>query len=425
MNFKSEIKKIIGVQKLNYIKGSILLLKNKNYFLCNHINFNKSFISRIKIFQAKKSNLFCGYYDYNPLSKNKNKLLCQKVKINAIPSRDETEIGIIDIKSKKSNFKKICTSNAWCWQQGSRIHWSEKNENNIYYNDVDKYGYCTKLLNILNGKIENIIYPALYDIAKNEKYGISINFSRLQRLRPGYGYDKIPDNTIGKKAPENDGLIYVDIKNKSKKLLISLKDLSKDIDPEELYEHYINHVSISPNDDKVMFFHIWIDGKWPGWMARLCIFELKTKKLIILEQEKMVSHYNWLNNDELIITCTDKKTKKQYYRIYDLKAKKHKTLNYNVLHEDGHPTKIFENIIVSDTYPNNKFTQKLFLYNMKKNLVYNLLDVFSDPRLVGEFRCDLHPKVSNNIVIIDTTYNKCKRSIIYLEINYKNGKWSN
>jgi hypothetical protein len=44
----------------------------------------------------------------------------------------------------------------------------------------------------------------MYDISKDKTYILSLDFSRLETLRSGYGYNNIKDATIGQNIPQNN-----------------------------------------------------------------------------------------------------------------------------------------------------------------------------------------------------------------------------
>lgn len=421
---KKIVKKILGKKNTSKIKNYIKYFKYYSKILGKDIFFlNNKIVKKYNVYYQNKKNIFCGYYDLNPILNNK--LLVHVVDKNASPQKDLAEIGYYDLCTNK--YHKITDSKAWCWQQGSRLRWSNIENNTIYFNDYINNRYCFKKYNINKNKIIKVISYPLYDIDKNEKYGVSINFLRLQRLRPGYGYSNTTDETKQEKAPKNDGLFLVDLEKNTKIMLVSLYELAKLTDLNEEYEHYINHISFSPNGKKVMFFHIWNEKSDFDWKTQLCVIDINGKNLKILEKNDIVSHYCWQDDETLLITGVDIKNKVEFYRYYKLKNNDIIGLEDNKLKRDGHPT-IWENkqYFCSDTYPNSKCMQTLFLYNVKKRKYVNICELFSHPMLEGEKRCDLHPKLDlkDNKIIVDTTYRKKSRSVMVVELKDidKNGK---
>ena len=85
-----------------------------------------------------------------------------------------------------------------------------------------------------------------------------MNFSRLQRLRPGYGYKIVPDYSENIKVPHEDGIFLYSFNNREQELLVSLIEISK-VEPDktmENAEHYFNHISFSPYSNDFIFFHL-------------------------------------------------------------------------------------------------------------------------------------------------------------------------
>lgn len=409
---KEKLKSFLSDELKSYLKGSLYLIKTGTMFHHDRILMNQQLIQNLKVFSLRNRHVFCGYYDYFPIFNQK--LLCQSVKKFSKTCKNNSEIGYFDLIT--GQYVRLTETSAWCWQQGSRLHWSQDGQF-IIYNDVSNSNYCTHFFDVEKRKILKTIIPALYDMNLSEKIGASLNFSRLQRLRKGYGYDKLPDETILDNAPENDGLFLVDIVNNTSRLVVSLYDLASDVDPNHENQHYLNHICFSPNGAKIMFFHIWTSSSWPGWKTRLCVYRIESDELIFLEETDNVSHYNWINNEELLITGSSLGTKESFYRIYNECTKTYSIVDSEQLHLDGHPTVIKgKKGFISDTYPSKSMIQELFYYDLEQQKRSNLVYLYSDPRLTSEFRCDLHPKVQDKSIVVDTTFQKNKRCVILFQL---------
>lgn len=417
---KKIIKKIIGENRIIFIKLFIKKVKN-NLFNRKKMKLyiNNKFIQNEYLFSENGYNIFNGYYDLNPI-KNK-KMLVHKLKIKS-GLQDSIELGYYDINN--NTYQKIDDSNAWCWQQGSRLRWSEVFDNCVYYNSVYNNSYVCNLYNIEEKNIIKTINLPLYDISIDETYGVSLDFERLQFFRPGYGYCYLNKNKF-ENAPKDDGLIYIDLKTGAKKMLISLYELAIKVDSNLKYPHYLNHISISPDGSKIMFFHIWNVDK-SKWKTELCVINCDGSNFKSLELNNRVSHYDWKNNDSLLITSVLKDSEECEYRYYYLNNKTKKIQN-NSLKRDGHPTFIgnSENFI-TDTYPDEYGNQSVLLYLSNDNNVIKLADLPSDVMLYDQKRCDLHPKLShfdgNNYISIDTTFKNRRRSVMVLEMRDENNE---
>ncbi|WP_294560823.1 hypothetical protein [uncultured Traorella sp.] len=419
---KEIIKSIIPREKRKNIKAYIKYSKSHTTLILKNQIFKvlSDRVYDVKCISKRNRHVFCGYYDLSPNSlQDINRILLHLLPLNAEAGVSSIELATYDIAKNKYNV--FYKTKAWCWQQGSRLRWGKK-EDVVYFNDTDGKGdYCCRKFNLTENKIEKTINYPLYDISKSEEYGVSINFERLQKLRPGYGYTcyKKFDNNF---APKDDGLFYVDLISGERKLLISLYELSLMIDGADSGYNYLNHISISPDGNYIMFFHVWTTSKRPGWKATLCIYDLVNNMLIRLEDVDQVSHYTWKDNTTLLITGIDAKSQKGFYRVYDILHKKKEEIRSEALQRDGHPTysRIFPGFY-TDTYPNESFIQCFYFFDSLKQKKESLVELYSDPRLFEEKRCDLHPHYFNSIeaITLDTTFKRKRREIVVVYMKEK------
>lgn len=419
MKIKSKLKSIIGAQRLSNMKGIVyhygcsayLRLVNKN-----KLEWDNKYVSLKYKLEEKEYHVFRGYYDLDYISDDNKQFLCNRLPLNANSNRDtKCEIGYYDLNSK--NFIKIADTNAWCWQQGSRLRWNPLNKRQVIFNDISETGYCAKIYNIANKKCVDIIDWPLYDITQDFKWGLSLNYSRLQRLRPGYGYNYFEDETKNIEAPKDDGIVLVDLQNRKSRVIYTIYDLAKKVDPELKYTHYLNHISICPKGDKFIFFHIYTQPQQKWWNTVLYVSDIKGEKYKILEKNDRVSHYCWIDENRLMVTCR-KEDGKEYYSIYDVKSGEKKIVTISGLNNDGHPSPLkFKNQFLTDTYPQKYSIQRMMIYSLDSENTKNIASIYHDYRLRGEKRCDLHPSISsnNNLISIDTTYRHKKRSILIFE----------
>ena len=341
--------------------------------------------------------VFFGYYDLNPIKDGKH--LLHILSTEARTGRDAVEVGYYDLKTKE--FMTIAKTCAWSFQQGSRLRWG--NGQYVFFNDFDNNRYITRKYDIDNDESMKVVDYALYDISRDESFGISVNFNRLQILRPGYGYSNFQNYSITQDDLDNDGLFFVDLYKKTTKLLVSLAELALGIE----YDCYINHVAISPHSDKVMYFLLWNEGS--KRRSKLYVFDLAKKINRLIDESVLVSHYSWMDNHSLIITCVN--NGQTEYRIYNIDSDGYEVLDHNTLNTDGHPTFINDHQFVSDTYP-IKGVQRLFRYDIKDKKYELISSLYAHPALTGEQRCDLHPKVCDGYFSIDTTCFGKYRSIM-------------
>lgn len=371
-------------------------------------------------FSLPSKHVFFGYYDVCQFDREEKRILVHVVPKRADTAVHNAEIGYYSLTD--GSYHKLTETAAWCWQQGARLRWHPLLDDVIIYNDLIKDSYVSREYSIKDGVVIRNYNNAFYDISKDMKYGLSLNFSRLQRLRPGYGYSKLKDMTSDDIAPENDGIFYVDLQSGKTDLLISLQELAATVPDECLEaksEHYVNHISISPDGNRFMFFHIWTIPSTNRWNTRLYIYELETKSLTLAEDRYITSHYCWKGNDTLLLTCYD--GLHCFYEEIECKTCCTRSINENNLHFDGHPTYLLDHEnFISDSYPNRKSEQRVICasVNPEKTEIETIATIFHNPFMDGEKRCDLHPRValSNEKICIDTTCSRGVRKCVVFDL---------
>ena len=384
------VKKVI-----NFFFQFMFIFEKKNYF---EIQFKNNF------------NYF-GYHDKIPFSKDNKKILLHLGEKN----KKVIKVGYFDIKKNKLHL--IDKTKAWSWQLGSMLQWINGN-NEIIFNCLRKKQLVSKLFNINNKKFHYYKLP-IYCLNKKGTKALSINFKRLYDLRLGYGYD-ITNNLYQKKNLSNDGIYLLDLIDKKFKKILNFEKIISFLNIKKHNNYYINHITFSPNSDSIIFYFILKIGKIRKIYP--INFNLKKKKLLLIEKRYNFSHYCWLSNYKILVSCHDSLFKFDYY-IYNLSTNKKKKIELN-LNKDGHPMLNPKNkdLVISDTYPNIFGFQKLFIFSLKQKRIIWQTYVNSKIYKFNEHkRCDLHPRWNFNgdSVSIDTVANGDRSTRIY---NFKDSK---
>lgn len=359
---------------------------------------NDGYKQHIIPIESDNKHVFFGYFDVTPFNYNDSKILALQVPLKEGRGHQprKANVGYYQMWQSKHEFIKIGETSTWCWQQGCRLRWYPDPQNyQVAYNTFVNDGYGTVIYDLNTKKNIAQIKTPLYDIAIDGNWGVSLNFSRLQRLRPGYGYSSLPDLTIEEDVPDNDGLIFVDMKNGRTKQLFSIKEISK-FEPNPTMSgatHYFNHASINSKGTRILFFHIW--NKAGKRYTRLLTCDKDGLDLFPLVHDRTVSHFTWKSESE-ILCFTIKNQSETNYFLYKDKSDV-KSVFCAKLNEDGHPSySPSQKYLLTDTYPDNYGDRNLLLYNVYMDSLKCLGSFFSPFSMVGENRCDLHPRWSPN-----------------------------
>jgi hypothetical protein len=396
------------------IRKNIRNLKNYLNDILRKLNLRKTLITNLKyrVYKTKYKHTFFGYYDKTPFSNDNKKLLAISTNYDDILSESkEAIVGYFNLDD--GSFIEIDKTTTWCWQQGCRLMWFDNNS--IIYNKIVDNDYGSVVYDIKQQKQIKQFNFAIYDKSNDNKYALSLNFSRLQYFRPGYGYCNFLKEEDKEKVLESDGIFLCNLTNNSKKLLISLKNIIL-LEADDTFEdanHYINHLKFSPDDKTFIFYHIW--DKDDKRYTRAILANINGDILKIMNNNSFMSHYSFKNNNELLIYT---KTKQEGYHLYDLNNNTIK-IACEELQEDGHPTFIEKDLILTDTYPDRLLKeQKLII--MKKDRFKIIGKFYSPSNYIKEFRCDLHPRISNdtkNISIDIPTFQGRKMLVLEFDKN--------
>ena len=334
-----------------------------------------------------------GYYDKSPWDASDRYMLCLRVKnasLSVAPA-DEAEIVLID--TEKDNFVKvIAKTHTWNVQQGCMAGWLGPSfDKEIFYNDFRDGKFCGVVLNVKTGK-ERLLEMPVYAVSNDGKIALSLDFSRLHRLRPGYGYSNLDDVTRCEKVPEGPCVWKIDMKSGKVQPILNYKELydfEHRVDMEGA-EHKVNHLMLSPNGKRFMVIHRWLNGGKKT--SRLLTCDVNGKNLYNLVDEDMVSHCYWKNDREILAYCR-RDGENGYYLLKD------KTQDFERKWEwltaDGHPSYSPDgNFVVTDTYPNRKRICTLRVLSDTASFV--LAKVYAPFKYDNDVRCDLHPRWSRD-----------------------------
>jgi hypothetical protein len=353
----------------------------------------------------KQKQVYFGYYDVTPFDVSNRRILAMRTALgNSSPHQNGSplELGYYTLNNP-SLFQPFAESLSWNWQQGCRLQWIGNQDGHVIYNSFNNDKYESIVCSIWDGVVHRRYPLPVYAVSQDGRYALSLDFIKLHYGRRGYGYsmpspDQFdPDVAVYKinlSSGDIETLIrYADIRN----LIRNLKEVSD--------KDYINHLSISPDGSSFIFFYITICGN--KRRTHLVQARADGSDLRYKIQEYEPSHYAWKTDGSLLLTV---KTSKHSIRYGILSAcgKQFNLIEDKALYEDGHPSFLNHECLLSDTYPSKLGHQKLFLYDIKTARRTDMASFYLPPAFAGEKRCDLHPRLSHDkkLVCVDVIKDK-------------------
>jgi hypothetical protein len=268
-------------------------------------------------------------------------------------------------------------------------------EREIVFNTRTQRGYGATILDVWTGASRSLPRP-VYALASNGRDAVSLNFSRVHRTRPGYGYVGVPDPWADELAPAQDGIYHLDVTSGTSRLIVSLAQVAS-IEPEASMEgavHWFNHLQFNPAGTRFIFLHRW--RREGPWRTRLFTANADGGEIALLAREHMVSHFDW--RDDGRILAWSRHDGADHYHLYEDRSGRVQVVGADVLQCDGHcsysPDRRW---ILTDSYPDPERSERtLILYRPETGVRVDVGRFYSAPQIGGEIRCDLHPRWSRD-----------------------------
>ncbi len=364
---------------------------------------------------------FYGYYDKSPWNAIDRYMIALRVKqaYKSVAPKEAGTVGLIDTQDG-NRFIEIGSSRSWNVQQGCMAQCMGPDfKSRIIYNDFREGKYCAVIYDWTNKCEEKVLPLPVYDVAKDGSFALSLDFSRLHRLRPGYGYSNLPDNTKGELCPNKPCIWKVDFETGKVSEMFKYTDFAA-FEPDESMigaEHKVNHLMISPNGKRFMVLHRWFHKGRKH--TRLVTVNVDKTEMYNLSDDVFVSHCYWKNDYEILSFLRKKETGDHYYLMKDKTCKYTKL--WSRLVTDGHCSYSPNgSLVITDSYPNRKRLAFVYVCREEQDQPVKIASVFSPFRYDNDCRCDLHPRWNHagDKICIDSVH-EGKRGIYVISITQK------
>lgn len=342
-----------------------------------------------------------GYYLHHQFDPSGRYLLCTQVDFeNRLPEPgDAVKVGLIDLQDG-NRWTELGESRAWSWQQSCFVQWRPGSATEIIWNDRDGERAVARVLDIQTGKQRSLPLAIDEAISPDGRWAICSDFSRIWKVRPGYGYPGLENAATETNAPDGVGIWRMDLDSGEITLLASIADLvalpfNNGLDAGKY--HYVNHCQWSPDGKRFSLFHRWREQGQP---TRVYTMAADGTDVRLLSAEG-ASHWTWRDSEHVVIWGLGG------YRLY---RDDNSGAPREVLWEapNGHQSFVpgtNNEWMVTDTYPQGEQrTQFLQLVHLPTLRFLPLGRFRSD--YSGEWRCDLHARTSRDgrRVVIDSTH---------------------
>jgi hypothetical protein len=364
----------------------------------------ESVAARVEIGESDTESFF-GYYDLWP-ENGDGLVLCHQSRhpTKLVPNAAKAiEVCLFAADAPASPLIKTQT-HAYNWQQGARLQWLSKKE--FIFNDFDpeKNQYHARIFDAEKG-VELAQAPMPIQTRIDDTSFLSLNYQRLARLRPDYGYFNLPPEACDVTDLRNDGIWWVNVKDGSHDLLYSMADIIEagHLSSAEKLSHKVNHLMLSPDGQAFVMLHRMFKGGQRS--GRLLVGDIAGSPLQILPGDTMISHYCWVGDKTLLCFMRTDECGDGYYLVHIDSQKAELLPGLTALTPgDGHPSSLGNGRFITDSYPDRYGYQKLMLGDYRKQTISELASLYHARDYRGVTRCDLHPRgnVAHDYCYFDT-----------------------
>lgn len=380
------------LSRFPYVKRMAKNVYSRIVYAVNRKKYSFKCSEKLKAFGGLHEESFFGYYDKSPCNSKGMMLLHKSDFPTKCKPRAAKPINVCLFVSDQEQPVWSSSTEAYNWQQGSRLHWL--NDDLFIYNDFD----CTTkryIAKVVSADLRQAVKQFLFPVQDSflTLFYLSINYRRLMALFPDYGYRNTePLTPLELASLDDDGIWRVEYETGSSTLLLTLAAICSFL-PLPFFEsgyHAVNHIMISPGGDKFIFIHRHLyRGRR---FDRLLLANSDGSNLRLLCDTGMISHCCWVDENTLLGYLRGPGGKDAYWLI-DVSSGKFCPLAGLEKFGDGHPY-VVDGYCLTDTYPDKSRMQHLMLMNIGSGEVVSVGEFFHGFEYVGETRCDLHPRLA-------------------------------
>ena len=354
--------------------------------------------SKVRAVTRGPEHHFFGYYDKFPWNASGRYLLGLETAFMERPPMigDRVEIGMVDLQ-EDCQWISLAETAAWNWQQGSMLQWLGMDpERKIVYNVCEGDRFAAVIQEVKSGE-KRMLPRSVYAVSRDGRQALSVNFSRIARTRPGYGYEGLSDPWEEELHPAEDGIYWMDLGSGEQRLIVSLQQIVeiRHTASMEGAKHWFNHLQFNPDGSRFLFLHRWVDvdGKR---VTRLFTADPDGGDICCVADHDLVSHFDWCDKRRILAWARQRGIG-DYYFLFTDRSDQVEIVGRDVLTQDGHCSYSPDGRwLLTDTYPDAECKRTLILFRLEDGRRFDVGRFYAIPEIAGEIRCDLHPRWSRD-----------------------------
>jgi hypothetical protein len=370
---------------------------------------------------------FFGFHDVSPWSPDDEWVLLHRYRGNPrILDGEAAHADIVLWQAVTNEIREVGHTTIWNMQQGARALWVPGGSPRLAFNRIVDGRAGAELVDLRTATSRTLPFT-IGAVAPNGTFALSPHFGRLGRYWRAYGYQGLADVPgIDDPAPGSDGIWRLDLETGSHALLIPIASLPGARAGADA-TRFATHVSFNRSGSRIVFFEREIsrDG---GLFSRFFCARPDGTEVNLLAEEK-VTHFDWLDDDTLVVWMRQSMLpiksarqsgllanpalmplvklarlasgrlkgallKESYYELNVEKPTSRKAFEPALFSEDGHPqVSPDRRWIAIDTYPDRQGSIDVMLYDRRDRCRIDIAQFQTDESILdGDYKCDFHPR---------------------------------
>lgn len=304
-----------------------------------------------------------SFFDVPPVSPSGRYLLLSKIPfIWRLPvPGDAAELCVVDLYEQ--TIETIYRSRGWGMQLGINAQWHPKSDDVVFCNDlIDGDGVAVMIDR--SNRQHRVLGGPLYTIDPKGGYVLGPSLTKINHSQDGYGVP-VPSRRTLQIAPglaDDDGLWRTDINSGKRELLVSIRDLARDLPDRSRLENAVTslfHCKLNPSGTRIMqvMRHVGLHGRTGTVRSRLLTLDAEgggiAERVSVKQWDRGGHHPNWLDETSIIMNLVLKRrTPMRFVRIDDQDGRITPFTEARL--GSGHPT-FKHGLIITDCYHHEGF----------------------------------------------------------------------
>ena len=239
------------------------------------------------------------------------------------------------------------------------LQWLPRSDCKIIWNDRADGRFVSHILNVVTGQRRTLPH-AVFTLSPDGVSALSIDFRRLEDMRPGYGYMGFRDPWHDVPAPRETGIHSVDLRTGTRELIVSLAEVASIPYPHGdigAAKHYFNVLIFNPSGSHFLFLHRWrfCGG---GFHTRMLTARADGSALTVVDHSSSTSHLIWRDEAQILAWSRRPSSGDAFYlfpNAADGSCGPDQIVGKERMPLNGHCTYLSDNNwVLNDTYPQGR-----------------------------------------------------------------------